>query len=346
MVSLGKLINEKKEVSARYAKMLIQGISRTAVESDPDETTSFRRTVDGIALGLPDETGREELLVKIGAVLHALEEYNRRANKSSQAYRAELKGVLATLTETVAFLGASSRTGIEQLKVIEKTLESTTDITEIRVLRYKLAGCLTLVRNESARRQVESEQLIKSLKAAVVRASTQILPSLAGAPPDSATGLAGPAAVEQLIAKLIAEGKTFTVTVFSVDQLPALNARFGRAVGDEILLLTAQHLAGELAECGTLLRWNGPAFVFVAEESETQLETVERRIKEVGATRFERTISVDQRSVHFKVTFSWLIRQVKPSDSAETVCRHLDSFVASPAGTSSVTSPASTNQDI
>ncbi|MDQ2775807.1 MAG: diguanylate cyclase, partial [Acidobacteriota bacterium] len=250
----------------------------------------------------------------------------------SLSFRNEFRGILSVMTETIASVSASSRTSVEQLQSIEKNLQSATEVVELKLLRNKLVGCLALVRNESARVRLESDQLVKSLKASVVRASTQTNPFLAGLPADSATGLSGAGAAQQLIAKLLSEEKAVVVAMLLLDQLPALNSRFGRAVGDEALLMTAQYLANELAEYGALLRWNGPAFVLIADESQTAFDAVEHRIKEVGGTRFDRDIKVDQRSVHFNITFSWTVHRVKAAESAEDIARKMDAFASARMG--------------
>jgi len=315
----------------RYLKPIFMGISRHAVESDPEDLAQFRKTVEDAALSLHENCSAEEVLAKVGLVLHVLEDYNTRATQTSLSFRHEFRGILSAMTDTIASVGASSRTSVEQLQAIEKNLTAATDVTELKLLRNKLAGCLALIRNESARVRLESEHLVKSLKAAVMRASTQTLPYLAGMPTDAATGLAGPGAARQLVAKLLAGGKAVTVAMLLLDQLPVLNSRLGRTVGDAALLTTAQYLAAELAEYGALLRWNGPAFVLVAEQSQASFEVVEKRIREIGSTRFDRDIDVDHKPVHFSITFSWTVHRVDSAESAEGVARKLDAFISARA---------------
>jgi GGDEF domain-containing protein len=328
MLSLRKLIDQKNEGFMRYLKPVLLGISRHAVESDPEDLNRFRKTVDDVTSGLNDSCSPEDILGKIEVVMQALEEYNRRASRTSLSFRNEFRGILSAMTETIASVSASSRTSVEQLQSIEKSLQNATDVVELKLLRNKLVGCLALVRNESARVRLESEHLVKSLKAVVVRASTQTLPFLTGLPSDSATGLAGAGAAQQLMAKLLSEGKALVVAMLVLDQLATLNSRYGRTTGDEALLMTSQYLASELAEYGPLLRWNGPAFVLICEESETPFEAIERRIKQVGSSRLEREIKGDQGPIRFNVTFSWTVHRAKPADSAEEIARKMDAFIS------------------
>jgi GGDEF domain-containing protein len=333
MVSLRKLLDQKIDGSARYIKLLLSGISRSAVDSDPQDLASFQATVERTVQALDEGCEEQDLLVKISAVVQALENYNRRATGKSRAYQQELRSVLSMMADTIASLSTSSKTGVEQLRNIEKSLESAADVSDLRLLRNKLSGCLTLLRNESTRMRLDSEQLIKSLKAAVVRASIQTIPGTSGVPPDPVTGLAGPSTAQEMITRMIGEGKSCTVAMFVLDTLAVLNARLGRAAGDEALCIAAQHLETQLADHGTVLRWSGPAFVLVSEQDYAPVDAIERRVKEVGRTRFERTVTSNHRSVNFNMTFSWTMQTVTPKDSADAVCRRLDNFLNLQAGT-------------
>ncbi|MDQ2773942.1 MAG: hypothetical protein M3Y57_03285, partial [Acidobacteriota bacterium] len=124
MLSLRKLIDQKNEGFVRYLKPLLLGISRHAVESDPEDLNQFRKSVEDVALGLTDNCSPEDVLIKVGVVLHALEEYNRRASRTSLSFRNEFRGILSVMTETIASVSASSRTSVEQLQSIEKNLQS------------------------------------------------------------------------------------------------------------------------------------------------------------------------------------------------------------------------------
>ena len=328
MLSIFKVNDRKQEGPIRYLKPVLLGISQHAVESDPEELAQFRKTVDEIAGSLSATSTPEDILIKIGIVVQAMEEYNRRANHSSTAYRKELRAILSLLTETIISLSQSSKTGVEQLQAIEKALEGAVDVSDARLLRNKLIGTLTLIRNESARVRLESQSLIKSLKAAVMRASIQTLPSVAALPPDLATGLAGGYAARRLIEQALAAGRAVSVAMFLVDQLPALNTRFGRAVGDETLLTISQYLSYEMAEFGALIRWNGPAFVLVVDDSQPNFERFERRVKELAGARFEREIKVEERSVKMNITFSWTVQSARPNEPVEEIARRLDEFVS------------------
>src|SRR4051794_35335666 len=71
------------------------------------------------------------------------------------------------------------------------------------------------------------------------------------------------------------------------------NARFGEAVGKQVLLNCSQHIASRLSAPNDLLfRWTGPAFVAMMERAEIESITGEvQRIASIPLNRFFETAS-------------------------------------------------------
>jgi len=60
--------------------------------------------------------------------------------------------------------------------------------------------------------------------------------------------------------------KTFGLLIVDIDHFKKINDSFGHAVGDEVLLKTAQVLSGSIRSSDTLVRWGGEEFVVIAVE--------------------------------------------------------------------------------
>jgi GGDEF domain-containing protein len=134
------------------------------------------------------------------------------------------------------------------------------------------------------------------------------------------------AGAEDSIANKISSGKEFIVGLFVMDRLASINGRFGRLVGDEILLMGAQHLAQKLSGAA-LYRWSGPAFVAILDIS-GNAAAVENHLKQAGAMRFEKTIEADNRSVLLLVTSSFQVTRVSHSMSPDAIFRGMDTFLS------------------
>jgi GGDEF domain-containing protein len=165
------------------------------------------------------------------------------------------------------------------------------------------------------------------LKGDVDRLSQRLKSVTTGDSEDPVTGLPGRAAAEEAIATKIATGKEFLVALFMLDRMASINGRFGRVVGDDILVTGAQAVAQKLSGT-TLYRWSGPAFVAVFDSS-VNLAQAELRARQASAIRIEKAIEADTRSVLIVITASCHLQRVDGKVGPDGVYRSMDSFMAS-----------------
>jgi GGDEF domain-containing protein len=315
---------------ARCLQLLLQGLSLHTIEGDPDDMALFQQDLNSVAGALTEESSAEELLLGVGSVIHAFDEFTRSTNKFTRARTHEFHAMLAMATETISFLGSSSEAELKQLHTFEKKLHDAATIEDVRGLRAKLDECLKDIRNESLRVKEHSQTKIAAFKAGIELAAGQVSPKkLRGL--DTATGLAGHAAAEEAVASRISDGEPFAVTLFIVDRLRILNGRFGRAISDQVLMLVAQHLGQTLPGDSSLFRWSGSAFLAILPAGVTG-NAAKKQMQHVVATRLEKSIETGGRSLLLPIALSFMLQQISPSDSAENVFRGLDKMVAASAG--------------
>jgi GGDEF domain-containing protein len=279
-----------------------------------------------IAEALDEHTGADDLGVSIGKALCALEEYNQHATSSLSSHASELRSMLVMMTETVAFLSASNQTSVSQLMLIEKKLQRASTLEDVRQLRGQMADCLTVVRHESSRLQAESRARLDSLQAEVERVSSRLRMGELDSSSDPITGLPMRALAEQALAANISSRKECVAALFVIDRLASINGRFGRAAGDDVLLLVAQHLAKRLSGA-TLFRWTGPALVAILEVATGQA-AAESQAKAAASMRLEKSIEANGRSVFLLITLVGQVKSVSANDSAEAVCGDFDQFMS------------------
>ena len=329
----------------RFLQLLLNGISVHAVEANEIELSRFRQEVSNISDKLSVRSTAEEIEAALGFVIRAVTGYNGMAARITRAHVNELQAMLNMMSRTIAFLSHSSKTGIEQLRSIEKNLQTASTVGDMRLLRGKLDECLVLVRSESTRLHDESQSRIVELQAEVERtanhvraAGIEVLEAVPLAPqrrtrPIAAdhapSGLNGREAAEELIAANIAQGKEFIVTLFVVDRLALISGRFGHKICDEVLLLVKEHLAGQL-EAASLFKWSGPAFAVITEANQP-LQVIEQHMMGIASKRFQKTMEKDRRITLLPVTCSLLVRKVSDVDSLDEIAETLDDFVATKA---------------
>lgn len=310
-----------------HLQILIRGIALHAIEGDPADLKQLRLRMSAIADTLTGDSSPDDLLVGIGKTLRALEEYNGRSAHLFKGQVEELRGMLSTMTATVMFITSSSDASVKQLSTIEAKLQRAATLEDTRQVKSYMTDCLTLVRQESLRLQTEARTKINALKNDVDRLSSRLKAVSTEDTQDPVTGLPARSAAEEAIADRIGEGREFLAALFVLDRMASINGRFGRLVGDDILVSGAGILAQKLPGT-TLYRWSGPAFVAVFDPV-VGLAQAETRAGQAAAMRLEKNIEAGNRSVLIVITASCHLQRVSGQIAPDAVFRNMDTFMAS-----------------
>ena len=236
--------------------------------------------------------------------------------ETTRSVNDETRAVFCMLIETIVAMAPSGCSAAERLTECRKSMENAPGQADFGPLRESIAESLAAIREESERVAKSGSPKTKA-------------PALT----DSATGLPGPAQAQSLIADCIAENKPLFLLLAVFGQLRALNARFGRSVGDEVLSGIAEDFAREFGgDFGTLFRWHGPALVLASDKGATQARVLEQRMKSLAAKRLEKTVNIESRSIHLKIVFSWEMQELNPDNSTEAAVNRLNDYVSSHGG--------------
>jgi GGDEF domain-containing protein len=199
------------------------------------------------------------------------------------------------------------RTALDSLeRILSRALES----ADPQTISDSMLKCLEIVRTEKAK-----PTAVPALPAITAGALTV----------DAETGLPGRLSFEKLIAKSITEGKNAVTALFVVERLPLINKRFGRVVGDRVLLYVAKYLAQELPDSNSLSRWSGPAFSTIINADNS--DSMESQIRAISNKPLSANIDVDNRSVMLTISCACMIEQLSAQASPEKVFDKMDEFV-------------------
>ena len=105
--------------------------------------------------------------------------------------------------------------------------------------------------------------------------------------------------------------KAFGLLIVDIDYFKKINDSFGHAVGDKVLLKTAQVLSRSIRSSDTLVRWGGEEFVIIAVEIDekalhqlcenlrvsietTHYDSVDKVTVSIGATLFSKNDTQDR----------------------------------------------------
>jgi len=333
MISIRKYLDadrndELATALLRMNRLLLQAIRLHAVEIDPSDLERFQAEIQQLEARLDSPHAAADILVTAGAAIKALEEYNRRVGRTMRAQLLELRQMVCTLTEGVEKLAAGHERSIANLRDIGKQVERASTIEDIRLLRAKLAECVTELEREASRQKEESAQVITRLKTEISRVSSQIKPENLL---DPVTGLPFRAEAERALEAACAEGAHVYVAVFVVDRLALVNARFGYAIGDKLLNAFLAQLRKHLSAADPVFRWSGPSFVALLERA-APAPVIEREIRRFASERHEEYIQAGGRSIILSVACSWTLLAAFDYLSAEPLIGKIDQFIASQSG--------------
>ena len=176
MISLKKLLtdNETAHTLMRVVQLLLQGIALHTVEGDSEDYARFRESIAQVGCRLEEEISSSEALAQAGAVLKALDEYNRRTSNYVRLQNVELQAIVKMLTSTVGAIALAGDQSVRQLQEIEKQVASASQLEDVRLVRAKLSDCLEDIRRETERQRTETgrtvERLVEPLRSGLVNA--------------------------------------------------------------------------------------------------------------------------------------------------------------------------------
>jgi GGDEF domain-containing protein len=120
-------------------------------------------------------------------------------------------------------------------------------------------------------------------------------------PTDPGTGLPMRAEAEEMVGLTIESGKRSYAVVFYLHRMAVTNARFGEAIGNQVILFCSQHIATAVLRAEDhVFRWQGPAFVGIIERPES-LQAVTSEIQRLAAAPISRHFETPSRSVYLPI---------------------------------------------
>jgi len=231
---------------------------------------------------------------------------------------AELRTLIALLLDTISSHSLASPFAIADLASIRRHIAGTSH-EELAEAAIRLATWLPSWRNEIEKR-------LDGASPSRPKKSTQ---NRAAADPriDPCTGLSGRSEAEKAIRKQIAGGRHIWAVILILQRLPAINARFGRSVGDQLLITEARHLEEQFKENDRLFRWIGPSFVALLHRPSPP-EAVRSEVNGMCLSRFHATVVLDSRTVFIPLSVRWHLLASSDYRSAAEFIGTLQTLIA------------------
>jgi GGDEF domain-containing protein len=299
----------------RILSMVLKELAISAIEGDPAEFEQFNRSISRFNDTLDEDGGLAEALVTAEAALQVLAEHNQRTKAFLRQPVVELQSIISMLTETIAEMASGCDTSVRRLQSVERHIEKARHINDVQELKGRLLECL--------------EQQTARATAGKIHAELECSKQLLGQTPtelDPVTALPAEGAVAEALRVRLKRDAQSYVAAFVVQNVRAINIRFGDTIGDQVLRAFRDHLRASLPPADGLYRWSGPTVVALIERAQPE-ERVRAEMKKIAESREGRMFEIRNREVMIAIAANWSL--VPVVDSVASIKMHIDKFVAS-----------------
>ncbi|MGH9658970.1 MAG: diguanylate cyclase domain-containing protein [Bryobacteraceae bacterium] len=305
MISIKKYLLKAQEPAVppallRMCQLLLEGIGIHAVEGDEEDYRRFQTDLRQLEQSMSHTPSHDDLFLAAGAAIKAMEDYNRSTTRFVRIRSNELQKMVGMLSQTIVSVATCGERSLSRLQDIEKQIERAAAVEDIQALKLKLSACLESVREEVVEQRKESNAFVEGLTKELVQVKERTQPRLS-MEIDRLTGFPTRPKAEEEIAAACGEGNSSFLAVFAVNRLGPVNARFGFAVGDQIIQVFADHLKKQFPAGDFVCRWSGGAFVAVIQR-DGPLSAVRAEVARISASPLDTNVHLRGRIVPLPVT--------------------------------------------
>ncbi|MGO9490712.1 MAG: hypothetical protein ACLPZY_00395 [Terracidiphilus sp.] len=306
-------------------ELLIETVTEHPIDIDHAECERFKSEVAKIQETLGAEPTGEQFSQAVEAISQALERHHRSVSNLVQRQGSELQNMISMLAQTIRSLGSASEVSARNLESIAGQLKQASALEDIYQLRMRLAECLKNVCDEATRQRTEGQSRLQVMKHGLAASQQRLSHHGIETDIDRVTGFAGRSAAVVAIHEAVEAGDSRYVAVAVLGKMQLINARFGYAVGDEVLCEFAALVAGRLCSRAEFYRWSGPTVIGILQRSEP-LHVIRAEVSRVIEVPISKSLVTGSQNAFITTTPVSLVIPVAPPP-ADIIAR-IDSFVA------------------
>jgi GGDEF domain-containing protein len=332
MVSIKRHMAQSEQETAlrQVITLLLDGIATRVAQGDRNEYETFQNNMLRIKSEAEADAAPDALLVGAGSAVQALGDYAQHTTRFIRKQGAELQNIISMLTRTVISIGAGGDRSVQRLQEIGKKLESAVELEDVQILKARLGDCLDTVREECAQQKTEADELISSLHREIEVTKERATDLTQSQDLDPVTGLLVQEAAEAALQVLVKKGGRRYLVTAVINRMQPINARFGHAVGNQVLRTFKEFFEKQITPGDRLFRWNGPALVALLERTES-LETVRSEVRKMlDVTINDVMFDVGGRQVLIPISAAWSVFMLIPPITTAT--KQIQTFIASQGG--------------
>jgi len=309
-------------------QILLRGIQNHSVIADGADGQEFRAEL----MALEGRLKRKENAHQV--VNAAVEILDKHGNQANQAIARQQSGVVAAASELSSAIKElpAMQANAERWCRLEQQIKAISTTDDLEVVKARLCADVAAARAETLQEQKKVSELFSGVvekldatPALTVSEGPRVVGSVYA--PDPLTGLPSRCTAEAELARAHGLSSDSYVALFAVRRLALINAKFGYARGDQVLLKVVMHLAQSLPEYNNLFRWAPCAFLTLTPPN-TAYKDLRSKVQVIELTRMAPTLEWEGRSAMVPVELSCRIISVRDFGTPYDLFLRLDTLAA------------------
>lgn len=303
---------------------LLRGIQDHAPGAETAEGQEFRAEIAALEQKLAAKENPRQL---VESAIATLRKYTNQANQDLARQKTGLTMAAVELAEALHALPAMQGNA-ERWNRVEAEIKTISSQDDLEVVKARLCANVAVARAES----LQERQKIGNLFSGILEKLDASIrpgegPELAAPVVDPLTGLPSRAFAEAELTRVHGQSGDYYLALFIVKRLALINARFGYARGDEVLLKVVTHLTQLLPDFKSLFRWAPCTFLAVAPPTMSYKE-LRSKVQIIEVARMTPVLEWQGRSAMVPVAMDCRIISVKDFGTPSDLFLRLDTLAA------------------
>jgi GGDEF domain-containing protein len=299
---------------------LVRGIQKHLEFADNAGSQEFRTELENLERRFQTAGARE----LAEAAVNILGRYEKQAKESIERQKSSIASAAQELAQATQALPAIQRSA-ERWNRVEEQIKAIAPGENLEVAKARLCATVAVARAETFEQHHEIEALLSEITGKLDLRAAGSQDAGAQHLPDPLTGLPARAQAENELTRVHGQTEEIYLTLFVVKRLALINAKFGYARGDEVLLKVVVHLVHSLQGFNNLFRWAPCAFLTIAPSHLTYKE-LRAKIQAIEISRLTPTLEWEGRSAMVPVAIDCRILSAKDFEMPSNLFLRLDAL--------------------
>ncbi|HUH61423.1 MAG TPA: GGDEF domain-containing protein [Terracidiphilus sp.] len=244
-------------------RAVLLAMARSAAQVGAGFGADLETSLRGIEQRLAYEHSAEQLRQSEQIVEVHLQEWGTRSAEHFKAQAQVVKELFVALARTAESVGSRDQGFSSHYRELVGRLERIADLDDLAQIRSSIMKSATELKSSVDQLTRNHHQLVEQLQAEISTYEAKLRSAEPLAFKDELTGMANRRILEDRIRLNIENGQEFCIVMLDVNQLKQVNAKHGRAAGDDLLKQFAKELRMNTRASDLVGRWGGGEFIIV-----------------------------------------------------------------------------------